>query len=564
MGLMFRKKDSQRTLFESRNLVPAAKRRRLQASWAETFRTRALPLIDEAQFASLYCDDNGRPNQPVATVLGVLLLKEMFALTDVEALEQLEFSLLWQHALELTPDEAHLAQKTLHNFRARLLAHDRGRQAFEATTDRILQALGTKVTRQRLDSTHVISNIAVLSRLGLLCETLRHFLKTLAAEHPRLYGRVPKRLRERYLKEDGSATSYQDAPSGTGKRRLPVCARDLYRLHQLFAGTAAEGLESYALLQRLLSEQCEVIADKQRPSTEDDDAGEGGVPVVLKAPEHVGSDSLQSPHDTEATYNARKGKGYEVQIAETCVETDDDPTDDDPTDTVNRITHVAVTAACASDEHATMPVLEALEERGQRPDELVADTAFGSGDNAIHAERLGTELVSPVKGPQVDVEVRPDTVTEADFLVDARLRDPAICPAGYLAREQTSYEKKKHHVVLTFEREACETCALLAVCPVKRNRARDDYAVTVDLKAANLERRRRAIASGAFKERYRIRAGIEATVSELKRRHGLGALRVRGRWRVELAVYLKALACNIKRMLRALAPKPGAMSPAMG
>ena len=234
---MFRKKDSQRNLFESRNLVPPAKQRRLQASWAETFRAHALPLIDEAQFASLYCDDNGRPNQPVATVLGVLLLKEMFALTDAEALEQLEFSLQWQHALELTPDEAHLAQKTLHNFRARLLAHDRGRQAFEATTDGILQALGTKVTRQRLDSTHVISNIAVLSRLGLLCETLRHFLKTLAAQHPRLYGRVSKRLRLRYLKKDGSATAYQDAPSGTGKRRLPVCARDLYRLHQLCAGT---------------------------------------------------------------------------------------------------------------------------------------------------------------------------------------------------------------------------------------------------------------------------------------------------------------------------------------
>ena len=561
---MFRKKDSQRNLFESRNLVPPSKQRRLQATWAESFRAHALPLIDEEQFAPLYCDDNGRPNQPVATVLGVLLLKEMFALTDAEALEQLEFSLLWQHALELTPDEAHLAQKTLHNFRARLLAHDRGRQAFEATTDRILQALGTKVTRQRLDSTHVISNIAVLSRLGLLCETLRHFLKTLAAEHPRLYGRVPKRLRERYLKEDGSATSYQDAPSGTGKRRLPVCARDLYRLHQLCAGTAAEGLESYALLQRLLWEQCEVIADKQHPSTEDDDAGEGGVPVALKAPEHVGSDSLQSPYDAEATYNAHKGKGYEVQIAETCVEADDDKTDNDKTDTVNRITHVAVTDACASDEHATMPVLEALEERGQRPDELVADTAFGSGDNAVAAERLGTELVSPVKGPQMDVEVRPETVTQADFLVDARLRDPAICPAGHLAREQTSREKKKHHVVLTFERRSCETCALFPLCPVRPNKDGDGYAVTVDLRAANLERRRRAMASGAFKERYRIRAGIEATVSELKRRHGLGALRVRGRWRVELAVYLKALACNIKRMVRALTPIAEAIAPAMG
>ena len=178
---MFRKKDPQGSLFETSNLVPEAKARRLQASWAETFRARALPLIDEELFAPLYWDDNGRPNRPVQTVFAVHLLKEMFGLTDAEALEQLEFSLLWHHALELTPEEAHLPQKTLHNFRARLLARDSGREAFAATTDRILEALGTQVSRQRLDSTHVISNIAVLSRLGLFCETIRHFLSILVS-----------------------------------------------------------------------------------------------------------------------------------------------------------------------------------------------------------------------------------------------------------------------------------------------------------------------------------------------------------------------------------------------
>ena len=37
----------------------------------------------------MYCVDNGRPNRAVQTVLGVHLLKEMFNLTDDEALEQL-------------------------------------------------------------------------------------------------------------------------------------------------------------------------------------------------------------------------------------------------------------------------------------------------------------------------------------------------------------------------------------------------------------------------------------------------------------------------------------------
>ena len=100
---MFRKQDAQRSLFETINLVPAAKRDRLEASWAEPFRARALPLIDEDLFAPLYCEDNGRPNRPVQTVFGVVLLKEMFDLTDAAALEQLEFNLLWHHALALTP-----------------------------------------------------------------------------------------------------------------------------------------------------------------------------------------------------------------------------------------------------------------------------------------------------------------------------------------------------------------------------------------------------------------------------------------------------------------------------
>ena len=54
------------------------------------------------------------------------------------------------------------------------------------------------------------------------------------------------------------------------------------------------------------------------PGEGDDDAGEGAVPITLRDPKEVRSDSLQSPHDPEATYSGHKGKGYEVQVAETC------------------------------------------------------------------------------------------------------------------------------------------------------------------------------------------------------------------------------------------------------
>ena len=549
---MFRTRDPQDSLFGTSNLVPPDKAKRLQASWAEGFRAHALPLIDEEVFAPLYCADNGRPNRPVQTVFGVLLLKEMHGLTDAEALEQLEFNLQWHHALGLTPDEAHLPQKTLHNFRARVMAHDGGRVAFETMTDRILQALDTKVSRQRLDSTHVISHMAVLTRLGLFCETVRLFLRSLKAEHPRLYGRVPKPLLGRYVKADGGATAYDDARAPEGPRRLAVCARDVYRLWDLFAGTAAEALASYGLLQRLLQEQCTVGQKRKKPRRGDDDAGERRVPVVLKPPEEVSSASLQSPHDPDATYHGRKGKGYEVQIAETCHKDN----------LVEVITHVEVTEACARDGQATMPILQNLTERDQQPQELVADTAYGSAENAVDAERLGTELVSPVSGRAVAVDAEgpeEQPLTSADFHIDARGEDPALCPGGHFSTEQRPHATHPYRLTLTFDRATCEACPLLDRCPAPRKASPDGYVLSVDLAGANLERRRRAEAGGQFRPRYRIRAGIEATNSELKRRHGLGAVRVRGQPRVTLAVYLKALACNVKRMVRASMPEPARM-----
>lgn len=544
---MFRARSPQGSLFQAAFLFPEQKAKRLERSWADMFQSRALPLIDEDRFAAMYCDDNGRPNRAVQTVLGVLILKEMFNLTDEEALENLEFNLLWHHALRLTLEEAHLPQKTLHNFRRRLIAHDGGRVAFTDTTDRIIEALGIRTGRQRLDSTHIMSNIAVLTRLGLFCETIRLFLGAVRREYPELRHLIPEGLMARYIKEE-EATNYEDARSDAARQRLGVCARDLYRLIDRMRGTAAQGLEEYRLLERLLREQCEVGGKGDgRPGEDEDDAGEGNVPITLKDPKQVRPDSLQSPHDPETTYSGHKGKGYEVQVAETCEE-----------ENVTQIlTHVETTPSSGSDATMTVSVIDVLAEREIQPGELFADTTFGSGRNAIEAERRGTEVVSPVAGPGAgrteEASQGADTrLTAADFQIDASAGEPSVCPAGQKAIDEYEECEAPERVELRFARATCEACPLRTRCPVALSRNLGIYVLEADLIKVNLERRRRAEASGEFRRRYAVRAGIEGTNSELKRAHGLGRLRVRGGLRVRLAVYLKALACNLKRMVRAL------------
>ncbi len=484
MTPMFKERDPQTSLLASSHFLPEDKRKRIEADWPGEFRRSALPLIDEEAFRDLYHEWNGRPNKPVQTVVGILLLKEMNNLTDAEALGALDYDLRWHAALDLKPEEAHCCQKTLHNFRAKLMKSDKAKVLFERMTGRIIEAVDVKTERQRLDSTHITSNIARLTRLGLFCETMRVFLKELKKESKEKFGSVPERLRQRYLRDDGTDTRYQDARSTQTRRRLKVCAQDLWRLVDRFKGDGeVEALETYGLLVRLLDEQCEVkpdtpsaspdeavpveapAEDEEAPAVEaegeaseaapveeeaesDDAPVERVRPVQPKEPKKLSSDSLQSPHDADATYG-HKGKGYEVQVAETCGNGE----------TPEIITRVDVTRSCDSDEDATVPTVDDLAERNIQPKEMLADTTYGSTKNAIECKKRGTELVSPVVGPKVG-ESKDGKVRKSDFDVDPKGEKKARCPAG---REATSEKRDPEtgKVRVCFDGKACEGCPII-------------------------------------------------------------------------------------------------------
>ena len=473
---MYRPSNPQIPMFDARGLLPQEKRERAQRTWAEAFRLNAVPILRrvEDEFADLFDPEVGRPNRPVELVLGVLILKEMNDYTDEEALDALEWNGLWWWAFQRQPEELHLCQKTLHNFRRGVIEHDKSKVAFRRVTDELIAALGIQVGKQRLDSTHVLSNFAIVNRLGLFCETIRVFLRAVKAVDAKAYAALPAGILRRHGDED----NYAYARRGEGPRRLAVVARDVGRLIERFQkNPRVARTEEWALLRRLFDEQCEIAERPQRPAADDDDLDDGAAAVTLKEPKEVGSDSLQTPHDPDVTYSGHKGKGYSVQVAETCVEGDE----------VRIITEVAVTPACESDARATVPMVVALEVAGQKPDEVVADTGYSGAKIAADLAKMEVNLTAPAPAA-----AKPDPGQEYG----------APAPA----------------------------------CPTR----------PVD--AAKWLQQQEAAAD--FRERYAIRAGIESTNSELKRGHGLRKLRVRGGLRVRLAVYFKALACNLKRALR--------------
>ena len=150
-------------------------------------------------------------------------------------------------------------------------------------------------------------------------------------------------------------------------------------------------------------------------------------------------------------------------------------------------------------------------------------------------------------------------LTASDFYIDAMATRSAVCPAGHRAVAEYEDEDAPERVEIHFARAVCEPCALRARCPV-RWRSRPELGGAWSRGGAYVEcgpgegehrteacgRVRRTVA-----QTVRVACGDRGYDSEMKRRHGLGRLRVRGGERVRLAVYLKALACNVKRMVGA-------------
>jgi hypothetical protein len=508
---MFRLTSPQRPLLGAEHRVSEEKRRRLEKSWAHHYRVSALPLIDETKFQRFFDEGNGRPNKSIRLLVSVLIFKDLFDLTDSEALSALEWDISWHYALDVEPEEAHTCQKTLHNFRVKVLGDDAGASLFEDTTAKIIAAAQLRTSRQRMDSTHIVSNIRLLTRLGLFVATITGFLAVLRKTHPRLSSQVPVAIRERYLDREGY---FADVKNAEAPRRLDESALDTHALVVQWRDHAAvSSMPEYELLARLYRDQC-VPPDVASPEKID----------LQKSPP---SSSLQSPSDPDVTYG-HKGKGYSVQIAETCEEGNP----------FQVVTAVVVHGANESDQTKAIEVIEETAKTcGQAPERVHADCGYGSGENFLAARELDTELLAPI-GAKASSKL---PVT--DFAIDMTTGNATSCPAGRVPRKYTT--TKSLRVLSWFSRSDCDACPIAAQCPTEPRR---DFRVLgiADTDIATALRRVEQ-QTPAFKEQHKIRSGIEATNSEFKRGHGLRKLRVRRRPRVTLAVRLKALALNVKR-----------------
>ena len=549
---MFYTKDHKTlNMFDPFEHLGPKRRKLLESSWAHLFREEILPDLPVHELTVRYSELHGRPTKELHAMLGLMILQQMHDLTDDDAVDQFTFNKKWHYALNITgesDEEAYISSRTLWSMRKILTEHNLYSPLFESVTDKLAKVFDVDTSKQRIDSVHIQSNMRHLGRLGLFVNTNKKFLRNLKRHHKGLFDALDKELTDRYMTKRGESAFSMVKPSESS-RTLETLANDLFFLVDRFnEHSDVPDMTSYQLLVRLLKEQCAV-----------EDGGQTGEAKVLVKPnKDVPSDSLQSPSDPDAGYSGHKGKGYQVQVAETY---ENSKEKSQP----SLITYVSVESADKSDAKAMIPFIEDTKSRGLGPEEVLADSLYGSDENvqeAAASDGGAVEVVSPAMGPEPGKD---KSVSLTDFTLSQK-GQVTSCPKGH-APFRTKHKKARHNAA--FDKMVCSACPLVDDCPVKPGR--DGYYLYYDDRAARSARRRAYERTDAFLERYRFRAGAEATMSYYDRKTGVKQLRVRGIGPVSYCAVLKAAGVNILRAAafknrknRDNGPSLPSVQPAMG
>lgn len=533
------KNHKQQYMFDVWAHLGPKRRKFLDASWAGLFQQKILPELPVESLRRHYHDWNGRPTKELYSMMGLMILQQMHDCTDEQAVEQFCFNIQWHYALNITNSSdaaSYISHKTLWTMRDHLATDESYTEIFESSLQILARLFKADLSKQRMDSVHVKSNMRNLGRIGLFVRTIKKFLINLKRHHRVSFDQLDEQLVLRYLSKSQTTLFAMVKPTES-TRTLDQLAEDVFTLTRSFASVSAVGvMQSFKLLIRLFEEQCVIEDDAKEPSNQK---------AVARPNKEVPSDSLQNPSDPDAGYSGHKGQGYQVQVVENYTTGDDDQ--------VSLITEVAVESADQHDANALLPALEKLEQKNMLPAEMLADSLYGSDSNCETAlqEHQVVVIAPAMPGNQKKLHL-------SDFAFDSRgkiLACPRGAVPGNVKRTASGYS-------VAFPACICLECPAFDQCPVAKGKKACYYRYTD--KDIRLARRRQNEDTPTFREKYRYRAGVEATMSEFDRRTGVKHLRVRGMKAVRFAAFMKAVGLNIFRASRHRSLKTNAFRPHRG
>lgn len=491
----------------------------LDHSWAKVFAEEIFPNINEKPFSVLYSKKASRPNTPVNVIVGALIIKELFGISDDEVVENLMLDFRYQYALHTTSfEEQPLSDKSLSRFRIRCYDYetthgvDLYHECIENLSGAIARLMKIDGRVRRMDSTMIEANIRKLSRMELLYTCIAKLVKYL----DKAGASFDRERFGHYLDpDDYNKVIYHSRNDDADKRMLTLLA-DADELTELCRG-GYDDVTEYQLFSRCMSEQTVVDSDSRRLRTRED----GG----------MDSNIMQSPADPDATFRLKAGKehrGYVSNLEESVGSNG------------SVITGYQFEKNNVSDGAMLKKYLENIEPQAEKMI-LTVDGAYASAENIALAASKNIELVP------TDLAGRETAPIMADFKFNEDFTRVTECPAGH-APKSCSYNKTTEQCHVSFDRNYCVNCPFQDQCKpkifkrvAKKTVSRKSVARAEYIKSKDTER---------FKLITRLRNGIETVPSMLKNRYEANHMPARGIQRCKFCFGGKIGALNFRKLFR--------------
>jgi hypothetical protein len=470
----------------------------LKKSWAEYFGQHIFPLINEERFAVLYSSNPAsRPNTPVNVIIGLLMLKELFNLTDDNLLETLIFDVRFQYALHTTSfQEQLISDRTLSRFRERLVLYEQEtnidllKEEMESLASAFLGLLQIDPRMKRMDSLMVASSCKKLSRLELFYRCVSNMVRAIEATGETEL--LTARLRKYLEAEHENDTIYRTTSEQTDNNLETVLA-DALSLLELLDAAGYAGLAEYEQLKRVVEEQTEETATGRK----------------LRVNGKVSTNSLQNPSEEDATYREKAGKkhrGYVGNFVETFDANGAIITGMD----YEQNTHSDV-AFCRS----------VIEKEGTQAETmtLIADGAYGSDELIDLANQQNINLVTTAL-----IGKTPDPLL-SEFEIDEQNHQLRKCPAGH-APTSCQYKFQTDSYYAHFDKSICMTCPHRKHCGVKFQKKTG--LVHISAKTVRRAACLKQLSKPEYKALTRKRNAVEGIPSVLRRKYRIDHMPVRG------------------------------------
>lgn len=534
---MYRPAEPQGRLFSSENLY-------LTMVGTHTFygmlAVEGHRLFLDELFASMYCEDNGRPCTAPSLMAKALLLQMHDRCSDEEAAKRAQFDIRWKVALCVELEQKPFGRSTLQEFRARLHLNEKFEAIFLASIEEAkrLGLLKNRKLTVALDTSPILGRGAVKDTYNLVADGIRNLAKALAeALNVGVKAWAEQNDLARYwggssLKGDAGIEWSNDA-----ERRLFLNAlvSDVDRIllkaaqvrHGLPPGAASQRIEEAERLLRRLLEQ---------------DVDRSGPTPTIK--DGVARDRVVSVHDPEMRHGRKSASnrfdGHKAAIA---VDTDSDI-----------IVAVEVLPGNAADCQDSLRLVEEAEQNSGMPvDKSIGDCAYGDGATRQQFADAGRNLVAKVPSPPSDQPCH-----KANFIIDLEANS-VTCPAGHTTHEFTYMAPKvgaapeggvepvkRFH----FPADLCAKCPLMDAClSSKKGGGRT---VTLHPQEGLLQAARAHQKTDAYRQDLVARQSVEHRLARLMQL-GLRQARYLGRGKTRLQALMTAAVANLTRAWGTLA-----------